>query len=728
MDISELLDGLNDKQREAVAAPLGNYLVLAGAGSGKTRVLTYRIAWLIAVEQISEGSIMAVTFTNKAAAEMRHRIEQTLAKYSSQRIMGMWTGTFHSIAHRLLRAHYADAGLPQDFQILDSDDQQRLIKRLIKLHNIDEKAYPPKQACWYINNKKEEGLRPHQLDDEGDIQERTWIKIYQIYQDACDRAGLLDFSELLLRAYELWLKKPLILQRYQQRFSHILVDEFQDTNKIQYAWIKLLVGETGKIMIVGDDDQSIYGWRGAQVENIHRFLEDFHNAQTIRLEQNYRSTGNILNSANHLIANNSNRLGKDLWTEGEQGDPVGIYAAFNEIDEAQFVASQIKIWLDDGGKLDDCAILYRSNSQSRVIEEALIRAQIPYRIYGGLRFFERQEIKDALAYLRLISNRFDDAAFERVINTPARGIGDRTLDVLRQLTRERQITLWQAIQVAIQENMLAGRAATALLRFTELINSLQQDSAEMPLFAQTDFVIKHSGLYEMYKQEKGEKGEVRIENLEELVSATREFIKPDEAEEMTDLMAFLTHASLEAGEEQASAHESSVQMMTLHSAKGLEFSRVFMVGVEEGLFPSFRSFEEPGRLEEERRLAYVGITRAKQKLTISYAESRRLYGKEERHIPSRFIEELPKDCIQEVRLRGTVTRAYNRAAVGSLNSHKAKNDSEWRMGQKVRHAKFGNGTIINVEGEDNNTRLQIAFQGEGIKWLIAALAKLEKLS
>ncbi|MFZ7266383.1 DNA helicase II [Avibacterium avium] len=728
MDISELLDGLNDKQREAVAAPLGNYLVLAGAGSGKTRVLTFRIAWLIAVEQISEGSIMAVTFTNKAAAEMRHRIEETLAKYSSQRVMGMWIGTFHSIAHRLLRAHYADAGLPQDFQILDSDDQQRLVKRLIKLHNIDEKAYPPKQACWYINHQKEEGLRPHQIDDQGDMQERTWIKIYQIYQDACDRAGLLDFSELLLRAYELWLKKPLILQRYQQRFSQILVDEFQDTNKIQYAWIKLLVGETGKIMIVGDDDQSIYGWRGAQVENIHRFLEDFHNAQTIRLEQNYRSTANILNSANHLIANNSNRLGKDLWTEGEQGDPVGIYAAFNEIDEAQFVANQIKIWLDDGGKLDDCAILYRSNSQSRVIEEALIRAQIPYRIYGGLRFFERQEIKDALAYLRLIANRFDDAAFERVINTPARGIGDRTLDVLRQLTRERQITLWQAIQVAIQENMLAGRAATALLRFTELINSLQQETAEMPLFAQTDFVIKHSGLYEMYKQEKGEKGEVRIENLEELVSATREFIKPEDAEEMTDLMAFLTHASLEAGEEQASPHQSSVQMMTLHSAKGLEFARVFMVGVEEGIFPSFRSFEEPGRLEEERRLAYVGITRAKQKLTISYAESRRLYGKEERHLPSRFIEELPEDCIQEVRLRGTVTRAYNRAAVGSLNTHKSGNASEWRMGQKVKHAKFGNGTIINVEGEGNNTRLQIAFQGEGIKWLIAALAKLEKLS
>ncbi|UXN35930.1 DNA helicase II [Avibacterium paragallinarum] len=727
MDISELLDGLNDKQREAVAAPLGNYLVLAGAGSGKTRVLTYRIAWLIAVEQISEGSIMAVTFTNKAAAEMRHRIESTLAKYSSQRILGMWIGTFHSIAHRLLRAHYADAGLPQDFQILDSDDQLRLVKRLIKLHNIDEQAFPPKQACWYINNKKEEGLRPQQIDDNNDRQERTWIKIYQIYQDACDRAGLLDFAELLLRAYELWLKKPLILQRYQQRFSQILVDEFQDTNKIQYAWIKLLVGDTGKIMIVGDDDQSIYGWRGAQVENIHRFLEDFHQAQTIRLEQNYRSTSNILNSANHLIANNSNRLGKELWTEGEQGDPVGIYAAFNEIDEAQFVANQINIWLDEGGKLNDCAILYRSNSQSRVIEEALIRAQIPYRIYGGLRFFERQEIKDALAYLRLIANRFDDAAFERVINTPARGIGDRTLDVLRQLTRERQITLWQAIQVAIQENRLAGRSATALLRFTELINSLQQDTAEMPLFAQTDFVIKHSGLYQMYKQEKGEKGEVRIENLEELVSATREFIKPEDAEEMTDLMAFLTHASLESGEEQASPHQASVQMMTLHSAKGLEFERVFIVGVEEGIFPSARSFEE-GRMEEERRLAYVGITRAKQKLTISYAESRRLYGKEERHLPSRFIEELPKECIQEVRLRGTVTRAYNRAAVGALNTLSTQNDSGWKMGQKVKHAKFGNGTIINVEGSDNNTRLQIAFQGEGIKWLIATLANLERIN
>ena len=706
MDISELLDGLNDNQREAVAAPLGNYLVLAGAGSGKTRVLTHRIAWLIAVENISEGSIMAVTFTNKAAAEMRHRIQDTLSKHAQPNLFGMWIGTFHSIAHRLLRAHHLDVNLPQDFQILDSEDQLRLVKRLMKLHNYDDKAFPPKQACWYINNKKDEGLRPQDIDDFGDRQEKEWIKIYQIYQDTCDRAGLVDFAELLIRAYELFAKKPVILQRYQQRFQHILVDEFQDTNKIQYAWIKILAGNTGKVMIVGDDDQSIYGWRGAQVENIQKFLKDF-NAETIRLEQNYRSTGNILKSANQLISNNSDRLGKNLWTDGEMGEPVGIYAAFNELDEAKFVASQIQNWVDDGGKLDDCAVLYRSNSQSRVIEEALIRCQIPYRIYGGMRFFERQEIKDALAYLRLINNRQDDAAFERVINTPTRGIGDRTLDVLRNLTRERQITLWQAVQVATQENMLTGRASTALLRFQELINSLQVDTAEMPLFAQTDFVIKHSGLYDMYKQEKGEKGEVR------------------EAEDMTDLTAFLTHASLEAGEEQASPHQSCVEMMTLHSAKGLEFPRVFMVGVEEGVFPSFRSFEEPGRLEEERRLAYVGITRAKQKLTICYAESRRVYTKEERHLPSRFITELPSECIQEIRLRGTVTRALNQAKVGSSSASLPEN--EWKMGQKVKHEKFGFGTVINVEGSDNNTRLQIAFQAQGIKWLIAHLAKLEKV-
>lgn len=727
MDFSLLLDGLNDKQREAVAAPLGNYLVLAGAGSGKTRVLTHRIAWLIGVENISEGNILAVTFTNKAAAEMRHRIEATLAQSGEQRLFGMWVGTFHSIANRLLRAHYLDADLPQDFQIMDTEDQQRLIKRLLKLHNIDEKHYPPKQVGWFINAQKDKGLRAKDIIvEQGDHSGRELVKIYQIYQEACDRAGLLDFAELLIRTYELLKNKPLILQRYQQRFRQILIDEFQDTNHIQYDLIRLLAGNSGQVMIVGDDDQSIYGWRGAQVENIQRFLKDYPRAETIRLEQNYRSTGHILSAANALISNNDNRLGKNLWTESGNGDPVDIYCAFNELDEARFVASQIKQWKEDHGDYSECAVLYRSNSQSRVIEEALIQATIPYRIYGGMRFFERQEIKDALAYLRLIANRQDDAAFERVVNTPPRSIGDRTLDVLRQLTRSRQITLWQAIQVAVQEELLSGRAANALLRFVDLINALDNETEQMPLFEQTDFVIKASGLYEMYKQEKGEKGEARIENLEELVSAARQFIKPDEADEMTDLTAFLTHASLEAGESQASPHQDYVELMTLHSAKGLEFPRVFIVGVEEGLFPSGMSFDE-GRLQEERRLAYVGITRAKQKLTISYAENRRLYGKEERHLPSRFIAELPDEHIREVRLRGNIQRPASFSTYQPKPAACLDEQATWKMGQKVYHEKFGQGTIINVEGAGEQTRLQIAFVANGIKWLIAKMAKLERM-
>lgn len=726
MDFSLLLDGLNDKQREAVAAPLGNYLVLAGAGSGKTRVLTHRIAWLIGVENVPEGNILAVTFTNKAAAEMRHRIEFTLSQATTQRLFGMWVGTFHSIANRLLRSHYLDANLPQDFQIMDSEDQIRLLKRLLKLHNIDEKYYPPKQVAWFINAQKDKGLRAEkvQVDDENG---QKLVQIYQIYQDACDRAGLVDFAELLIRTYELLKFNPLILQRYQQRFRQILIDEFQDTNNIQYDLIRLLAGETGNVMIVGDDDQSIYGWRGAQVENIQRFLNDYPKAETIRLEQNYRSTGHILGSANALIANNENRLGKNLWSDNGNGEPVDIYCAFNELDEARFVAAQIKQWKEDEGELSDCAVLYRSNSQSRVIEEALIQASIPYRIYGGMRFFERQEIKDALAYLRLIANRQDDAAFERVVNTPPRSIGERTLDTLRQLTRTRQITLWQAIQIAVNEQHLSGRSASALLRFVELINALEQETEQMPLFEQTDFVIKKSGLYDMYKQEKGEKGEVRIENLAELVSAAREFNKPDEAEEMSDLTAFLTHASLEAGETQASPHQDYVELMTLHSAKGLEFPRVFMVGVEEGIFPSGMS-HDPDRLQEERRLAYVGITRAKRKLTISYAESRRLYGKEERHIPSRFIAELPEEHIREVRLRGNINRPASFGfAKNSPKPTACLNDNDWKMGQKVLHSKFGQGTVINVEGSGEQTRLQIAFVQQGIKWLIAKVAKLERV-
>lgn len=729
MDFSLLLDGLNDKQREAVAAPIGNYLVLAGAGSGKTRVLTHRIAWLIGVENVPESNILAVTFTNKAATEMRHRIESTLFQTSNHSMFGMWVGTFHSIANRLLRSHYLDADLPQDFQIMDSEDQIRLLKRLLKLHNIDEKHFPPKHVAWYINAQKDKGKRAKDIEHHNDPNEKKLVEIYQIYQEACDRAGLLDFAELLIRTYEMLKKKPLILQRYQQRFQHILIDEFQDTNNIQYDLIRLLAGDSGKVMIVGDDDQSIYGWRGAQVENIQKFLNDYPKAEMIRLEQNYRSTGHILAAANELISNNDNRLGKNLWTASGNGDPVEIYCAFNELDEARFVASQIQQWKEDEGSYSECAVLYRSNSQSRVIEEALIQTNIPYRIYGGVRFFERQEIKDALAYLRLIANRQDDAAFERVVNTPPRGIGDRTLDTIRQITRTRSITLWQAVQVALKEEQLSGRSASALLRFVELINAMDDETAEMALAEQTDFVIKKSGLYEMYKQEKGEKGEVRIENLEELVTATKQFTPPEEAEELTPLTAFLTHASLEAGEAQASPHQEYVELMTLHSAKGLEFPRVFMVGVEEGIFPSGMSFDE-GRLQEERRLAYVGITRAKRKLTISYAELRRLYGKEERHIPSRFIAELPEENIREIRLRGNINRAAN---FGAVAKHPPKTtasileDDIWKMGQKVYHAKFGQGTIINVEGSGEATRLQIAFQGNGIKWLIAKMAKLEKM-
>ncbi|MDC9620965.1 DNA helicase II [Xenorhabdus sp. XENO-7] len=718
MDVSYLLESLNDKQREAVAASRTNMLVLAGAGSGKTRVLVHRIAWLLSVENASPFSIMAVTFTNKAAAEMRHRIENLIGTSQG----GMWIGTFHSLAHRLLRFHHLDANLPQDFQILDSDDQHRLIKRIIKAMNLDDKQWPARQGMWYINGKKDEGLRPQHIESYGNPVEATWMKIYQAYQEACDRAGLVDFAELLLRAHELWLNKPQILQHYRERFTNLMVDEFQDTNSIQYAWIRLLAGDSGKVMIVGDDDQSIYGWRGAQVENIQRFLRDFPAAETIRLEQNYRSTSNILKAANALIAHNSDRLGKSLWTEGGEGEPIALYCAFNELDESRYVVSRIKHWLDNGGALKECAILYRSNAQSRVLEEALLQVSMPYRIYGGQRFFERQEIKDALSYLRLVSNRYDDSAFERVVNTPTRGIGDRTLDVVRQVARDQQKTLWESCLLLLQQKVLAGRAASALQRFIELIDALETETQEMPLHVQTDRIIRDSGLWAMYQQEKGEKAQARIENLEELVTATRQFSYKDEDEDLMPLQAFLSHAALEAGEGQADVYQDAVQLMTLHSAKGLEFPQVFIVGMEEGMFPSQMSLDEGGRLEEERRLAYVGVTRAMQKLTLTYAETRRLYGKEVYHRPSRFVGELPTECVAEVRLRATVSRPVSHKRLGTPIS---AGDSGYVLGQRVRHPKFGEGTVINIEGSGEHCRLQIAFQDEGIKWLVAAYARLE---
>ncbi|KOF36378.1 DNA-dependent helicase II [Vibrio parahaemolyticus] len=723
MDPSLLLDGLNDKQREAVAAPLENLLVLAGAGSGKTRVLVHRIAWLMSVEQASPFSIMSVTFTNKAAAEMRGRIEELMMGSAS----GMWNGTFHGICHRILRAHYLDAKLPEDFQIIDSDDQQRLLKRLIKAQNLDEKQWPARQVAWWINGKKDEGLRPAHIDAYHDPVTKTYLQLYTAYQEACDRAGLVDFAEILLRAHELLRDNKFVREHYQARFKHILVDEFQDTNNIQYAWLRMMAGPECHVMIVGDDDQSIYGWRGAKVENIEKFTREFPSVTTIRLEQNYRSTKTILEASNTLIANNTERMGKELWTDGVVGEPISVYSAYNELDEARFAVNKIKEWQDKGGALNDAAMLYRNNAQSRVLEEALIQAGLPYRIYGGMRFFERQEIKDALAYMRLMANRNDDAAFERVVNTPTRGLGDKTLETIRRAARDRGCTMWEASVAMLDEKVLAGGAAGALGRFIELITALEDDTLEMPLHEQTDHVIKYSGLFAMYEQEKGEKSKARIENLEELVTATRQFEKPEEAEEMSLLTAFLTHAALEAGEGQADEFEDAVQLMTLHSAKGLEFPLVFMVGVEEGMFPSQMSAEEAGRLEEERRLCYVGMTRAMQKLYITYAEMRRLYGQDKYHKPSRFIRELPETCLDEVRMKAQVSRPASSGRFSQTAVKENFNETGFSLGSRVMHPKFGEGTIINFEGSGPQSRVQIAFNGEGIKWLVTAYARLEKL-
>ncbi|KOH18701.1 DNA helicase II [Vibrio parahaemolyticus] len=723
MDPSLLLDDLNDKQREAVAAPLENLLVLAGAGSGKTRVLVHRIAWLMSVEQASPFSIMSVTFTNKAAAEMRGRIEELMMGSAS----GMWNGTFHGICHRILRAHYLDAKLPEDFQIIDSDDQQRLLKRLIKAQNLDEKQWPARQVAWWINGKKDEGLRPAHIDAYHDPVTKTYLQLYTAYQEACDRAGLVDFAEILLRAHELLRDNKFVREHYQARFKHILVDEFQGTNNIQYAWLRMMTGPECHVMIVGDDDQSIYGWRGAKVENIEKFTREFPSVTTIRLEQNYRSTKTILEASNTLIANNTERMGKELWTDGVVGEPISVYSAYNELDEARFAVNKIKEWQDKGGALNDAAMLYRNNAQSRVLEEALIQAGLPYRIYGGMRFFERQEIKDALAYMRLMANRNDDAAFERVVNTPTRGLGDKTLETIRRAARDRGCTMWEASVAMLDEQVLAGRAAGALGRFIELITALEDDTLEMPLHEQTDHVIKYSGLFAMYEQEKGEKSKARIENLEELVTATRQFEKPEEAEEMSLLTAFLTHAALEAGEGQADEFEDAVQLMTLHSAKGLEFPLVFMVGVEEGMFPSQMSAEEAGRLEEERRLCYVGMTRAMQKLYITYAEMRRLYGQDKYHKPSRFIRELPETCLDEVRMKAQVSRPASSGRFSQTAVKENFNETGFSLGSRVMHPKFGEGTIINFEGSGPQSRVQIAFNGEGIKWLVTAYARLEKL-
>jgi len=716
MDVSNVLDCLNEAQREAVAAPTGNILVLAGAGSGKTRVLVHRVAWYIQTNQINPHGILAVTFTNKAAAEMRARIENLLQR----QIGGMWVGTFHGIAHRLLRAHWQETGLPQNFQILDSDDQYRTIRRVIRSLELDESHYPPKEAQWFINTRKDDGLRPHHIDDNGDHILHQMIKIYKTYQDVCTRSGLVDFAELLLRAHELFRDQKEVLFHYQQRFRHVLVDEFQDTNALQYSWLRLLVGKQGSLFAVGDDDQSIYSWRGARVENMQQFNRDFTDNKLLKLEQNYRSTATILNAANSLITNNNKRLGKQLWTSGEDGEKINLYSAYNEHDEARYIVDCIESKSGSDKRYNDYALLYRVSAQSRVLEEALMHANIPYRVYGGLRFYERAEIKDALAYLRLAIFNEDDASFERIINTPTRGIGQRTIEELRTIAKKENCTLWQATEQIVHHKLLGARALNALGEFLVLMRQMRHSTEGLSLEETVESIIKQSGLIEHYRKEKGERGLARIENLDELVTAASEFkIMEDEMDEMDPYSAFLAHAALESGETQADAYSDCVNLMTLHSAKGLEFPNVFLVGMEEGLFPHQRSSEDIIQLEEERRLCYVGITRAQHTLTLTHTQHRRMHGTDYYPQPSRFINELPVALINEIRLGGAISeKFFNRLS-------DKQEEGEFSLGQRVLHAKFGEGVILNLEGSGGNTRIQVNFEEAGSKWLVAAYAGLE---
>jgi len=749
MDVTDILEPLNDAQREAVTAPAGHMLVLAGAGSGKTRVLVHRIAWLLATGEATPFGILAVTFTNKAASEMRNRIESMLGRP----VGGMWVGTFHGLAHRLLRAHWRDADLREDFQILDSEDQLRCIRRVMRDLDLDEQRWPPKQAQGFINARKDEGLRAEHLERPADLWMERMVRIYATYQETCERTGVVDFAELLLRCHELLRDRDDVLAHYRARFRHVLVDEFQDTNTIQYAWLRLLAGSAGHLYCVGDDDQSVYGWRGARIENILQFPRDFAHVTTVRLERNYRSSGNILAAANALIANNQGRMGKDLWTADGDGEPIDVYAGFNDIDEARFIVARIRQWVEVGGRRDDIAILYRVSAQSRVLEEALLAQGVAYRVYGGLRFYERAEIKNALAYCRLIANRDDDAAFERVVNLPPRGIGARTVDLLRTAARERGESLWAATRRMIADATASPRAVGALSSFLDLIDELANGLDAVALHELVESTVEGSGLLDYYRREKVDRAQTRIENLQELVIAAGQFDfngedrwsrdpdaaddKPREGDEEqveeadrstpTPLTAFLSHAALESGEEQAAEGEDLVSLMTLHAAKGLEFPCVFISGMEEGLFPHSRSSEDSAKLEEERRLCYVGMTRAERKLCLSYAESRRLYGGSDRYsTPSRFLRELPPDRVAEVRLRGTVSRPGLRVPPRPRpGSEPGGGETKGlRLGQRVQHSKFGEGVVLTYEGQGTHARVQVNFEKAGSKWLVVAYANL----
>lgn len=726
---NSLLTGLNDKQQQAVALPSTHALILAGAGSGKTRVLVHRLGYLMSVLGCSPYEILAVTFTNKAANEMRARIESLFGLPTQ----GMWVGTFHGLAHRLLRLHFKEAGLPQAFQVIDSEDQYRLIKRIVKQQNIDDKRFPPRQLQSYINRQKEEGRRAQQVVTSGDYYEQVMLKVYQLYEAQCRQSGLVDFSELLLAVTELFQHNESLRQHYQSRFKHILVDEFQDTNTIQYRWLKLLLSGQNDMMVVGDDDQSIYGWRGAKIENIYRFEREYQ-PQVVRLEQNYRSTKTILTAANTVIANNSGRMGKDLWTDGDPGEMIKLYSAFNEIDEARYITGTIKHLHQQGAAFKEIAILYRSNAQSRILEEALIQQGLPYRIYGGMRFFERAEIKDALAYLRLVFNRQDDAAFERVINTPSRGIGERSLQTIRDYSAQMSCDLWHAAQALCAEKQLTARAVNAICSFLKLIDHLDEMTKDFVLHDQVERVIERSGLISHYEKEGREKAQARLENLSELVNAARQFEWVESEDSPTPLTAFLTHAVLEAGEQQAGSHDDAVQLMTLHAAKGLEFPTVFITGMEDELFPGSRALEKTDGIEEERRLCYVGMTRAMQRLFLTYAEFRRWYGESKPHCPSRFLREIPESCLERVRIKTQISRPVTAMNSTSISQNKRFTTSSqgvsakgkmWSVGQAVRHPKFGDGVILNYEGQGDQARLHIQFQNVGSKWLVISYAPLE---
>lgn len=727
--MSSLLSDLNPQQLEAITLPHQSVLILAGAGSGKTRVLTTRIAYLIQTGQVSPHGILAVTFTNKAAKEMLTRITAMLPINPR----GMWVGTFHGLSHRLLRTHFQDAGLPQAFQILDSSDQLAFIKRLMKDLSVDEKKIAPRQVQWFINNAKEAGSRAAFVTVDDAFSSRL-LELYQVYEQQCYKAGVVDFAELLLRSYELLQRNQILCTHYRERFRHILIDEFQDTNTLQYQWIKLLADvqvaqeSSAAVFAVGDDDQSIYAFRGANTGNMKEFERDFNISKIIKLEQNYRSHGNILDAANALIGNNTNRLGKNLWTEEGKGDPVRAYNAPNDFDEAAFIVDEVKALRAEGVALYDIALLYRSNAQSRILEHSLFNAAIPYRVYGGMRFFDRQEIKHALAYLRLIANPEDDNALLRVINFPARGIGTRSLEQLQAMAKVNGISLWAAAvqQSGGQDSLIpqvdSEKTLKGIAGFVQRIAALRERCSALLLPQIVEQMLISSELITHYAKER--EGAERLENLKELVNAAAGFVHEAGSDSLTE---FLAHASLEAGEHQAGNGQDALQLMTVHAAKGLEFHTVFLSGLEEGLFPHENSLNETDGISEERRLMYVAITRARRRLYLSFAQSRMLHGQTRYNVVSRFLHEIPEDCIKWLQ---PATNAFNSKAGNAKakdwnhSTIKALSPHPWRMGQKVVHAKFGIGIIVNFEGISSDARVQVNFEKFGTKWLLVEYAKL----